>query len=131
MLSIYKFKIDRGVFTKICANVVQWLKVDWQIREKSFVAWALVDVDKEKGKERTFLIRGVETGEVLGDTALKGFGYIDTVNLDYYVCHFFAAEIDPETGDVMVDDEGHEPFIVYDNGNGVKIDNEGDIIYEL
>ena len=127
MLSIYKFKINNESFTRIYANVVQWLKVDWQPREKSFVAWAIVDVDKKA--EKVFLIRGVETGEMFGDTALEGFGYIDTVNLNYYVCHFFAAEIDPETGNVKVDESGCEPFVVYDNG--VEIDREGDIIYEL
>ena len=113
MLSIYKYKIC-GTYTEVNADVVQWLDVGWQDREGCFVAWALVNVDSEK--DRSFLIRIVETGELVGDTELEGYGYLGSVNLEIYVSHFFVAEINPKTKELIKDDNNYEPFIVdYNN----------------
>ena len=113
MLSIYKYKIC-GTYTEVHADVVQWLDVGWQDREGCFVAWALVNVDSEK--DRSFLIRIVETGELVGDTELEGYGYLGSVNLEIYVSHFFVAEINPKTKELIKDDNNYEPFIVdYNN----------------
>lgn len=113
MLSIYKYKIC-GTYTEIHADVVQWLDVGWQDREGCFVAWALVNIDSKK--DRSFLIRIVETGELVGDTELEGYGYLGSVNLEIYVSHFFVAEINPKTKELIKDDNDYEPFIVdYNN----------------
>ena len=115
MLSIFKYKID-GTYTEVHADVVQWLHVDWQEREGCFVAWALVDINSEK--DRCFLIRLIETGEWIGDTELEGYGFLGSVNLNMYVSHFFVAEVNPKTKDLIKDDFGYEPFIVdYTNKN--------------
>ena len=114
MLSIDKYKIC-GTYTEVHADVVQWLSVDWQEREGCFVAWALVDVDSEKN--RCFLIRLVETGELIGDTELEGYGFLGSVNLNMYVSHFFVGEVNPKTKDLIKDDS-YEPFVVdYINKN--------------
>ncbi len=114
MLSIFKYRIE-GTYTEVHADVVQWLSVDWQEREGSFVAWALVDINSEK--DRCFLIRLVETGELIGDTELEGYGFLGSVNLNMYVSHFFVAEVNPKTKDLIKDDF-YEPFIVdYTNKN--------------
>lgn len=93
MLAIYKYKVC-GSYTEVEADVIQWLKVDWQDREKSFVAWALVNPG---GPRRSFLIQMIETGEYIGDTELQGYRYLGSVNLNVYVSHFFVAEINPDT----------------------------------
>lgn len=108
MLSIFKYRIE-GTYTEVHADVIQWLSVDWQEREGSFVAWALVDINSEK--DRCFLIRLVETGELIGDTELEGYGFLGSVNLNMYVSHFFVAEVNPRTKDLIKDDF-YEPFIV-------------------
>lgn len=107
MLTIYKYKIE-GSYTEVHADVIQWLNIDWQEREGSFVAWALVDPE---GPQRCFLIRLVETGEYLGDTELEGYGYLGSVNLNIYVSHFFVAEVNPKTKELLKDnDNNYEPF---------------------
>ena len=110
MLSIYKYKIC-GAYTEVYADVVQWLDVGWQDREGCFVAWALVNVNSKRN--RCFLIRLIETGELVGDTELEGYGYLGSVNLNMYVSHFFVAEINPETKELIKEDDSDcEPFIV-------------------
>lgn len=100
MLTIYKYKIE-GSYTEVKANVVQWLDVGWQEREGCFVAWALVNPE---GAERSFLIKLIKTGEYVSDTQLEGYRYLGSVNLDFYVGHFFVAEINPENKEVLVTD---------------------------
>lgn len=101
MLTIYKYTIE-GSCTEVKANVVQWLDVGWQEREGCFVAWALVNPE---GAERSFLIKLIKTGEYVSDTQLEGYRYLGSVNLDFYVSHFFVAEINPENKEVLVDDK--------------------------
>lgn len=107
MLTIYKYIIE-GSYTEVKADVVQWLDVGWQEREDCFVAWALVDPE---GVQRNFLIKLIETGECVSDTELEGYRYLGSVNLNFYVSHFFVAEINPENKEVLVEDNSCEPFI--------------------
>ena len=107
MLAIYKYKIE-GSYTEVRANVVQWLDVGWQDREGCFVAWALVNPNDPP---RYYLIKLIETGEYIGDTELEGYRYLGSVNLNIYVSHFFVAEINPKTKEVLVDENDYEPFV--------------------
>lgn len=44
----------------------------------------------------------IETGEKIDEATLNGYHYIGTVNKNFYVAHFFAAKVNPET--LKVDD---------------------------
>ena len=115
MLAIYKYKI-KYYETIIDAPIINWLKIDYQKREGCYVAWALVDID---APDRKFKVIWVETGEHISETSLKGFQYLDSVNQDLYVAHFFVAELNPETLEVMVDDEAEEPVAEAENGDWI------------
>ena len=43
MLSIHKYIVGSGKIVE--APVIHWLKVDYQERERRWVAWALIDLD--------------------------------------------------------------------------------------
>ena len=98
MLSIHKYIVGSGKIVE--APVIHWLKVDYQERERRWVAWALIDLD---APYRIFEFKMIETGAEVDPEELKGFSYIDTVNLNIYVAHFFIAEIDSNTGEVMIE----------------------------
>lgn len=101
MLVIYKYKIKK--YDEIIdAPVINWLHVDWQEREKCFCAWALVD---DEAANRKFKIIWMETGEHFPAEELDGFQYLGTVNKNIYVAHFFVAELDPETLEVLTDEK--------------------------
>ena len=93
MLSIYKYKVKRYE-DYIDAPIVKWLSVDWQEREKAFCIWALVNDELPDSK---YSVRMIETGERIDEATLDGYQYIGTVNKNFYVAHFFAAKINPET----------------------------------
>ena len=100
MLSIFKYRIGQG--EEVEAPVIHWLHCDYQKRENSFVAWALVDLEAE---DRVFKFRMVETGVHFHSTRLEGYQYLGSVNLDIYVAHFFVAELDPNSREVLREEE--------------------------
>lgn len=113
MLVIYKYKM-RKYEEIIDAPVISWLKVDWQDRINCYCLWALVD---DEASARKFKVRLIETGEHFPAEELDGYQYLDTVNKNIYVAHFFIAELNPETLEVMVEDEKEEPAGISENGN--------------
>ena len=101
MLAIYKYRITK--YEEIVdAPIINWLYVDWQERESCYCIWGMVD---DEAANRKFKVKLVETGEHFSNTELNGFSYLGTVNKNLYVAHFFVAELDPKTYEVMVDDE--------------------------
>ena len=101
MLTIYKYKLRK--YTEIIdAPVVNWLHVDWQEREKCYCLWALID---DEAANRKFKVMWMETGEHFPAEELDGFQYLGTVNKNIYVAHFFVAELDPETYEVLKEDD--------------------------
>lgn len=111
MLSIFKYRIGQG--EEVEAPVIHWLHCDYQKRENSFVAWALVDLEAE---DRVFKFRLAETGVHFHSTQLEGYQYLGSVNLDIYVAHFFVAELDPETREVLREEKN-------DKKNDIKIND--------
>ena len=106
MLVIYKYRLKK--YTEIIdAPVVNWLHVDWQEREKCYCLWALVD---DEAASRKFKVTWVETGEPFPAEELDGFQYLGTVNKNIYVAHFFIAELDPETYEVLKEDDVEIPY---------------------
>lgn len=101
MVAVYKYKIEDNC-QWVDAPVINWLSVDWQDRERSYVAWALIDTE---AADRRFQIVLLETGKMIDGTMLDGYQHLGTVNSDFYVVHFFVAEFDPESGEVMKEDE--------------------------
>ena len=103
MLKVYKYKLDDRVFW-VEAPVVNWLYVDWQEREGCYCAWALIDVDLP---QRRFQFFELDTGREVSEEMLKGYQHLGTVNMNYYVAHWFVGE--------------------YDNNNKIMIDEDEDV----
>lgn len=101
MVAVYKYRIEDTI-QWINAPVINWLTVDWQEKEQCYVAWAMVDLD---AADRKFQIVSLETGEQINGAMLDGYQHLGTVNSNYYVLHFFVGEFNPETEEIMKDDE--------------------------
>lgn len=101
MLAVYKYKID-DTNAWITAPVINWLYIDWQNRERCFCAWALVDLD---APERKFQFLMLETGMKADEEILRGYQHLGTVNMDYYVAHWFVGEYDNENKIMIEEDE--------------------------
>lgn len=100
MLSVYKYKLNDTICW-IEAPVINWLDIDWQEREGCFCAWALVNLD---GPDRKFQFFELDTGKEVSEEMLKGYQHLGTVNMNYYVAHWFVGEYD-NNNKIMIDED--------------------------